>query len=133
MGKRPLPGRGKSRRLRPGISKHPGRRWGDGSTSMWDSLRHLFVFLWDSPPSEAVNARAHRGVKSCRRKLKNDEVVALWMMGRRLKISGAKKGRGMGGGAGRMPTRNIPHHLFLAQSEYLLVETPAATSAPRAL
>jgi len=90
-------------------------------------------FLWDSPPSEAKNARAHRGVKSCRRKLKNDEVVALWMMGRRLKISGAKKGRGRGGGAGRMPTRNIPHHLFLAQSEYLLVETPAATSAPRAL
>jgi len=51
VGERPLPGRRKSRRLRPGILKHLGRRWEDGSTPMWDSLRHLAGFFVGQSPS----------------------------------------------------------------------------------
>ena len=54
MGKRPLPGRGES-------TIYPG-------------------FVWDSLPQDSVTARAHMGVKDCRIKDKNDEVVALWMI-----------------------------------------------------
>jgi len=84
-------------------------------------------------PPAAVSARAHGGVKACRRKHKYNEVVAFWMTERRVKRSGAKKGGEEGGGVGRRPTHNVPHHLFLTQSEYLLAENLAAPSASRAV
>ena len=80
MGERPLPGRRKARRLRPGISKHLGNRWEDGSTPMWDSLRHLSGFFEGQSPPEAVNAWTRGGVKTCRRMHKNNEVAAPWMI-----------------------------------------------------
>jgi len=44
-----------------------------------------------------------------------------------------KKERGRGGGAARSSTRIVPHHLCSSQSDFLLVEVPAAPSDPKSL
>ena len=53
VGERPLPGRRKALRLRPGNSKYLGKRSKDGSTPMWDSLRNLSgSFCGTVPPCD---------------------------------------------------------------------------------
>jgi len=133
VGERPLPGRRKARRLRPGISKHLGNRWEDGSTPMWDSLRHLSGFFEGQSPPRGSERLDTRGGQDLQKNAQKQRGGGPMDDRRRMKISGAKKGRGEVGGAGRRSTRNVPHHLFSAQSEYLLVGVPAAPSALRAL
>jgi len=68
VGLRPLPGLRKSRRLRPGISKHLGGRWEDGSTPMWDLLRHLAGCFVGQSPSRGSKRSGIQGGQSLQKK-----------------------------------------------------------------
>jgi len=98
VGERPLPGRRKARRLRPGISKHLGNRWEDGSTPMWDSLRHLSGFFEGQSPPRGSERLDTRGGQDLQKNAQKQRGGGPMDDRRRMKISGAKKGRGEVGG-----------------------------------
>jgi len=91
VGEKPLPGRRKARRLRPGTRSTWENVKKTVARQCWTHSDIFPFFLWDGLPPVAANARAHRGVKACGRKHNNNEVVALWMIERRMLMSGAKK------------------------------------------
>jgi len=64
VGKRPLPGRGKSRRLRPGISKYPGSR---GKTLARQCGTHTDIFLGFFVGQSPFRGSEHSGTQGGQR------------------------------------------------------------------
>jgi len=98
VGERPLPGRIKSRRLRPGISKHLARRWEDGSTPMWDSLRQLAGFFEGQSPSRGSERSGTQGGQSLQKKAQKQRGGGLVDGTKTYEDIRSKKREGKGGG-----------------------------------
>ena len=80
-----------SRSTREDVGKTVARQCGTHS--------YIFsVFLWDSPHSEAVNARAHRGVKRLQKKAQKRRGGGLMDDGKAYEDIRGKKREGKGGG-----------------------------------